>query len=211
MIKRKGEPVPIFDISGKRILFIQVPKTGGTSVSAALAEFGTTRFDERFISDKLKISQRHAHRDQIENEILDMNFDFIFMLTRHPVDRMISEYRYQCRKPGLHRSRVMGFGLWLRYSLVRVRKQRGYRDNHFRPQAEFPVHGCQIFKFEDGLEVAIESLNRHLGLSVQLPSARMNVSPSIDLKVRTSDISKITSFYKSDFKDYDYDPFQFSG
>jgi hypothetical protein len=210
LIKREGEPVPIFDIAGKRILFIQVPKTGGTSVSAALAKLGTKKFDERLTSDKHKISERHAHRDQIENEILDMKFDFTFMVTRHPVDRMISEYRYQCRKPGLHRSRIMGFGLWLRYSLARVRKQRGYRDNHFRPQAEFPIHGCQIFKYEDGLEVAIESLNRQLDLAVRLPSTRMNVSPSFDLNVRSADISRITSFYKSDFETYKYDPIQFT-
>lgn len=204
MILTRVEAIPIFEISGKRILFIHVPKTGGTSLSAALEKFGTITFDRGFRENKKKVSERHAHEALIHSNITNTRFDYVFMITRNPVDRIISEYRYQCRKPGLHRSKVLGFGLWLDYSLYRTKKNRGYRDNHFRPQSEFATLGCEIFRLEDGLECAINCINQKLGLSIELPPERMNVSPEYDIKVKKLHIEKIHSFYASDYLAYNY-------
>ena|GEM_PF-4652080 len=185
-------------------MFIHVPKTGGTSLFAALEKFGTITFDRGFKENKKKFSERHAHKALIHSNIIDTRFDYVFMITRDPVDRIISEYRYQCRKPGLHRSKVMGFGLWLDYSLYWAKKNRGYRDNHFRPQSEFATLGCEIFRLEDGLEFVINSINQKLGLSIELPAKRMNVSPEYDIKVKKLHIEKIHSFYVSDYLAYNY-------
>ena len=204
LISTRVEVIPIFEISGKRILFIHVPKTGGTSLSVALEKFGTITFDRGFKENKKKFSERHAHKALIHSNIIDTRFDYVFMITRDPVDRIISEYRYQCRKPGLHRSKVMGFGLWLDYSLYWAKKNRGYRDNHFRPQSEFATLGCEIFRLEDGLEFVINSINQKLGLSIELPAKRMNVSPEYDIKVKKLHIEKIHSFYVSDYLAYNY-------
>ena len=204
LISKRVEVIPIFEISGKRILFIHVPKTGGTSLFAALEKFGTITFDRGFKENKKKFSERHAHKALIHSNIIDTRFDYVFMITRDPVDRIISEYRYQCRKPGLHRSKVMGFGLWLDYSLYWAKKNRGYRDNHFRPQSEFATLGCEIFRLEDGLEFVINSINQKLGLSIELPAKRMNVSPEYDIKVKKLHIEKIHSFYVSDYLAYNY-------
>ena len=37
--------MPVFSIEGRRILFLHVPKTGGTAISAALRAAGQIRFD----------------------------------------------------------------------------------------------------------------------------------------------------------------------
>jgi hypothetical protein len=205
LISTRVEAIPIFEISGKRILFIHVPKTGGTSLSAALEKVGSITFDRGFRENKKIVSERHAHEALIHSNIINTRFDYVFMIIRDPVDRIISEYRYQCRKPGLHRSKVMGFGLWLDYSLYRAKKNRGYRDNHFRPQSEFATLGCEIFRFEDGLKFAINRINQKLGLSIELPSKRMNVSPKYDIKIKKLHIEKIHSFYASDYLAYNYD------
>ena len=185
-------------------MYIQVPKTGGTSLSAALEKFGTITFDAGFKDNKKKVSERHAHRTFMQSSIIDKHFDYAFMITRNPVDRIVSEYFYQCRKPGLHRSKIMGFGLWLNYSLYRTKKFRGYRDNHFRPQSEFATLGCEIFKLEDGLGAVVNRLNQKLGLSIELQSKRLNVSPKYDVKIRKSHKAKIYSFYATDYHDFNY-------
>lgn len=188
-----------------------MPKTGGTSISAALAEAGKISFDEPVKTNRHKFNPRHACRGELEKHLAGLDIDFTFLIVRHPVDRIISEFRYQRRKSGLHISKSLNFQLWLHYSLKRTEHWRGYRDNHFRPQTEFAVPCCQIFRFEDGIEAPINSINQQLGLSLKLPPTRKNVSPKIQVKPTESDISKIVAFYAADFDAYDYQLSKYKG
>ena len=86
------------------------------------------------------------------------------MMVRHPLKRLLSQYRYQTRKPNPVRNRLP-FSVWLRYVLLRRRLNPYYRDNHFRPQHEFEVPGVDVFRLEDGLAAPLACLNKLTGVN----------------------------------------------
>lgn len=82
--------------------------------------------------------------------------DVVFALVRDPVDRMVSEYRFQREKRrgsrfGRYLARLP-FSLWLRLMLHLVRLNPYAFDNHLRPQSDFVPDGAAIFRLEDGMK-----------------------------------------------------------
>ena len=78
----------IFNFEGQRILFIEPPKNATTSVRQWFMEHGEV--DKVF--DK-KLERHYAFAD-ILNVLRDARFDFMFSIIRHPLDRLVSEYKY---------------------------------------------------------------------------------------------------------------------
>ena len=74
---------------------------------------------------------------------VDTVFDGFFMVVRHPVERLLSQYRYQTRKANPIQDR-MSFFFWLRYVLLRRRINLYYRVNHFRLPHEFEAFGADV-------------------------------------------------------------------
>jgi hypothetical protein len=126
------------------------------------------------------------------------------MIVRHPVSRMISQYRYETHK-GRQPLPAPSFTHWLRESLLAWRDNPYVRDNHMRPQHEFEVFGADIFRYEDGLDAPLAAFGRAVGISVEgvlhwrNRSAHMPVEPSDD------DVGMIRRAYAHDFERYGYD------
>ncbi len=131
-------------------------------------------------------------------------FDFAFLIVRDPVQRVISEYRYQRRKVGLHLARVLNFDRWLGVSLARAQSDPGFRDNHFRPQADYLWPGSRVFRFEDGLDLPLRAVSELTGtdllpaLSVRNASAPLLIVPS------ARSLAALHAAYRRDFDLFDY-------
>lgn len=78
----------IFNFQGKRVLFVEPPKNATTSVRKWFIEHGEVN---ELLDNQL---QRHYAFADIVNVLSDAEFDFVFSITRHPLDRLVSEYKY---------------------------------------------------------------------------------------------------------------------
>lgn len=200
--------MPILSANGKRILFIQIPKTGGTSLTHWMQQFGELRFHRSFGSPKSKVSPRHLHGEYLEHIYEESMFDGIFMVIRDPMARVVSEYRYQTRKRPFPPRTMLPFGLWLTHSLRIASRNPWYRDNHFRPQVEFEALGTKTFKLEDGLNTVTDQIQKVLDIPSKniVPIQRLNPMPSKRRKVEPSlrDQNLVRKFYRSDFDRFEY-------
>ena len=123
---RGVEYVPIYLKDGKRILHIHVPKTAGTSLQSF---FGSNGFHvdwydqggETSLLPVLRCSRQHMHATMLKETLSLTKFDYVFMTTRHPITRMISEYRMRRSiNPG-----VPDFSSWAHSIMTRPCGQTG--------------------------------------------------------------------------------------
>ncbi len=196
--------VPVIRVSGKQVLFIHVPKTGGSSIEARLAELGPVQLGARNARNGFPCSPQHFHNTLLERLFQEDDFDWAFMIVRHPVSRMVSQYRYETHKRRL-RHPTQPFTVWLRETLLARRDNPYLRDNHMRPQHEFEAFGAEVFRFEDGLDAPLAAFGRAVGVAVEgvlhwrKRSAPLTVEPS------DADIGMIRRAYARDFERYGYD------
>jgi hypothetical protein len=175
--------MPVFSINGKSVLFIHVPKTGGTTVERVLSQFGSMSlhsnghcFRDQFRGGWLSkpVPLQHLHGALLRRLILPDQFDLVFMLVRDPVQRMISEYRHA--RDLWRPEALLSFSVWLRICLRLVRSDPAFRNNHFRAQADYHVEGAKVLHFEDGMLPCLNEISAALGLPMieELPHERQS-------------------------------------
>jgi hypothetical protein len=127
-------------------------------------------------------------------------------VTRHPVARLVSEYRYQRRHGGLQlaRMRLFGFDLWLRHAMFRLRSNPRWRNLHFLPQVDYPCFGAETFRYEDGLSRVIRRLSEVTGVTMPDTPAATNQSVPRPVHVSQSSLDLIAQYYAADFERFDY-------
>lgn len=125
----------------KKLFFIHIPKTSGTSLYANLAKNNVPV--ENFITS-CNISSHHYHIDIIPQEYLNYKR---FTILRDPWDRTISAYCYRNKKQNI--IDIDHFNKWLYITFVKFKKNRSVWDNHFRTQSEFIDSKTKIFLFND--------------------------------------------------------------
>ena len=84
----------------KSNIFIHIPKTGGTTINCAMnnSEWQTTPdFNYRHIDYKTKRSNSADIFNPLKYELYEQHN--IFMLLRHPIDRLLSEYSFIKTRP----------------------------------------------------------------------------------------------------------------
>ena len=153
--------MPVFSRDGRVILYIHIPKSGGSSIEKVAKEAGWSEsFSVRGKSLKeltyYKATLQHLHAD-ILNMLFNLEeFDSIFTVVRNPFSRLKSEYYWQ-RSQRITR---LGVDEWIDDTFTKYKKNNFIYDNHIRPQVEF-VPKCnhvEIFKLEEN---AIEK-TKHL-------------------------------------------------
>lgn len=197
--------MPLLRINGKNILFIHVPKTGGSAIAEYYRKYTTFSLERFQIGhwDKPCIP-RHYHGALLERMISPDLIDVAFMVVRDPVERFVSDYKFYVKRKR-REERLPNFSAWLSYRLWRAARNQFYMDNHFRPQVEFECFGADVFRYEDGLEHCIRKVNEAVGLDCSAVLPHVNVSPDLSVIPSASDRRKIFRFYAADFKKYEYD------
>jgi len=195
--------MPVAVINGRSVLYAHIPKTGGSSVERYLSRHGSVFLRGNGRGAGLRCSAQHLHAEALAAIDAAEGHDWSFTIVRHPVARLVSEYRYQMRKPGLLRSRL-SFSGWLSYALSRRALDPWYRDNHFRPQHEFVLPGMETMRFEDGVDSCLRRIGERLGTPAPATPIREKPSPDVPLVLTARALARIGETYARDFADFGY-------
>lgn len=203
-----ADPYPLGPIVEAGVVFVHVPKTGGTSVARAL--YGTDGGGHRTVRD---------YRAELGDAFVDRAF--VFAVVRDPVERLASAFRYLQagggnRLDAAFRDRVLGpydtldafVRGWL--SAETVREQV-----HFRPQAEF-VAGpggavdVDVVARHERLAEDYAAVRRRTGRGGPLPhlnrtavaGAPPRPAPALSAEAR----ARVRDLYRADFDLFGYPP-----
>ena len=203
--------MPIYRIHDKRVLFIHIPKTGGTSVEKYLRGFAPEGMHNR--GSKIvrpasgamfssSIPLQHFHGELLQATFPEGFFDYAFLIVRDPVARAVSAYRHS-RALGRIEGKL-SFSQWLKLMLPISKRLPYLRNNHLRPQVDFSCFGAEIFRFEDGVPAILQNLAERLDLEPPgaIPHERRI---GVDMpEVRPEDISLIRAHYEPDYAAFGY-------
>ncbi len=205
--------MPIFTKNNIYILYVHVPKTGGSSIEAMLRR---NKWDQFYFDggknpgnlNKIRLcSPQHMHLEMLQKVFNFEKIDYAFMTVRHPVDRLISEYRM---KRGSRKEVTLAS--WLDSALADYTKNPFCFDNHLRPQSDFWHSSFRVFKLENGYSEIIKELELKLDISFNNSNVphimhRDKIEGKIDKKIVNIDHelrNKIKLFYQKDFDMFDY-------
>ncbi|MDO8147996.1 sulfotransferase family 2 domain-containing protein [Isoptericola sp. b515] len=206
--------MPVFTKDGRNVLFVHVPKTGGSAVEKHFLADGwkMTYHDGRMGKDKPNYlrtcTPQHMHGDLLRQTFRIGRFDAVFAVVRDPLMRFRSEYVMR-HKQELSTS-AEAVEAWAEQSFRRYARNPFVHDNHIRPQVQFLVDEAQVYRLEDGLDAALEDLNRRHDLGVPTEVARVRTSEktrgisSKDVEVSDGLEERLRQFYADDFARFGY-------
>lgn len=208
--------MPIFRKDGKSILFVHVPKCGGSSIEAAFRSSGYESLDldgkmGRWSANYLRsCTPQHMHADLLERLYRIERFDAVFMLVRDPIARFRSEYVWRNRKKARLSPDAARVSRWTSRALRAYRRNPYAHDNHIRPQYEFLLPQAIVYRFEDGVGTALADLNERFDLGVtEDPAPRRSGAiefglPSADVELTAAVRGRVIDFYRRDFDEFGY-------
>ncbi|MEL6583750.1 MAG: sulfotransferase family 2 domain-containing protein [Pseudomonadota bacterium] len=165
--------MPIFTKNGRRVLFVHIPKTAGSSVYLMFAANGwqISHLDTRPAKGRVGYDLLHRYGvtpergplQSLEGPVRIQHvsyetwsqwgeyYDEAFNFARHPEDRFISAVRFQHRHIKTDET-LPAFAQRFMSGLNRAfrKGQRTFRDNHFRPQSEFVGPESVVFNLARG-------------------------------------------------------------
>ncbi len=197
----------------KNILFIHIPKTGGTVIEKTIKKkYNETLHCGQPYNNLLsypynKKSLQHQfyttlykYRDQLE---IDFDNVKIFTVVRNPYDRIISDLFWSNKiKKHFTANRV--------YNIIKNNYlNRNDLDNHNEPQYKFItdenlklIPNIKIFKCET-LNESNDELNKFLEFNIDIK--RKNINKDYSRYLNKGSIALINKFYKKDFELFNYD------
>lgn len=207
--------MPIFVKDDSSVLFIHIPKTGGTSLGEGLIESGWKRSfyqspgtePDRF--HLVRVSQQHYHGRLLRTTLRVGLFDLRFCMVREPLARFRSEYAMRCQDPADGAEHVVEE--WAEERFRRYATEPTLLDNHLRPQHEFLVPDTVVYRYEDGLEAAVADLRDGHGIEIGVPLKRRTSSQSRPDRLASRDVrisrrleGRLREMYAGDFEQFGY-------
>jgi hypothetical protein len=203
--------MPIFTKARQNILYIHVPKTGGSAIESLFRENGyiLNHFDDgtgvRSLSRVRRCSPQHHHAALLAEQFRLNAFDWVMMTVRNPYGRIVSEYNMR-RRLG---EALPAFPAWLEDTFKRLRENPGLHDNHFRPQTEFHIPGATIFRQEDGFGPAfVAALHARINFpaDASVPPVNISLPEHVAEPLLTkSTAALVRAIYWQDFVQFGYD------
>lgn len=206
--------MPVLTKGDRNVLFIHVPKTGGSAVEKHFVAHGweMSHHDGRMSKGDPNYLRRctpqHMHGLLLRETFRLRRFDAVFLVVRDPVARFRSEYVMR-HKEDLSTS-ADAVERWAVERFEKFVSNPYVHDNHIRPQVEFLVKGAQVYRLEDGLEAALEDLNERYDLDVPTEVSRVRTSErtrgisSKDVEVSPALEQRLEEFYADDFRRFGY-------
>lgn len=177
----------------KKIFFIHIPKTGGSSINKLF-------LDNNYIATKLNIQsgQQHMLFNYWKNKI-DKDVEKIVVI-RNPIDRIISEIRGNY---SYYSKIIYPFNIDKCIKYI-FENELNRKDNHFKKIVDFvdinnlEEYNITIFKFEDDFyEEIIKKYNlKHFDNHIVGDTYDKNLNTNLS----KNSIELIKSFYKEDFE-----------
>ena len=208
----------LFIQNNRSILFLHVPKCGGSSIAKIFKDNGySPTLEMRGLppQDCLVASPQHQTCANLKPIINMDKLGDIFIMARNPYERVISEFNWHFRditpddRPDINE--------WIIESLEKASADGDYSDNHFRACVDFIDEDlpCRIFKLEDGVEFVAEFFLRDANSigNIDIPTEKNSKnfsSPDSKLQLNSLAIQAINQFYKNDFEAFGYKPIESS-
>lgn len=144
--------MPLFTRQDASVFYIHVPKTAGTSIEQFFVAngFAAEYLDTggaKSMNGFRRCPPQHMHGEQILAILRPSRCGYVFATVREPLARIVSEYRMRARG----HADFPRLPAWLDQSLKRYQEDRYVLENHLRPQVEFLIPGCDVFRQEDGI------------------------------------------------------------
>ncbi len=162
--------MPVFRRDGRAVLFVHVPKAGGSTLERLFAKSGWTtgyrdpKLGAGSMNSLRRVSPQHMHRPMLEQLFrLDL-FDAVFMTVREPLARFRSEFAM--RNSDRVSASATQVEAWYDDAFREYRRDPFVYDNHLRPQWEFHLPGSHVYRLEDGLEATVRDLNTRWDLGL---------------------------------------------
>ena len=196
--------MPFIEYHGKKVLFIHIPKTGGSSIERWLEGIAELRFKTPAIPASLKCTPQHLTFGELQELFGESYFDYTFSIVRHPYTRLESEYRWRL----FTKQTELSFSAWSTAALETYRNHSRYRDNHLQLQVQFLGTPVRIFRFEDGLEQILRSVSAEAGIPSPhiVPHEKRPAGSYPDLAWTAELQSAVHEIYQQDFAELQYDP-----
>ena len=196
--------MPLFTKADRSALYIHVPKTGGTSIeqffiangfAADYLDTGGTKSLNPF----RRCPPQHMHAEQLLAILRPARCGYIFATVREPLGRVISEYRMRARG----HAEFPRLPAWLDQSLKRYADEPFILDNHLRPQVQFMIPGCEVFRQEDGFGAElVDRFERQMQTQFERRTFAHNKPPK-QVDVPPEDIAairrRVRDFYWEDY------------
>ena len=196
----------------KNLLFIHIPKTGGTVIESNIKKNTQQKLYTASPSNTLldfpynRISLQHQFYTTIYKfrDKLHVNFDNIkiFSVVRNPYDRIISDLFW-------HKLINKNFTAEQVYNVIKNSYlDRNDLDNHNEPQYKFItdenselIKNIKIFKTET-LNESNDELNKFIGFNIN--NEQKDVNKDYSNYLNQDSISLINTFYEKDFELFNY-------
>ena len=203
--------MPLFSNQNKFVLFIHIPKCGGSSVEAVLKahsqQMSIFYADEKH---EFPCNPQHFQYNLLRHLTPNVEETPSFTVVRHPLLRVISEYKY--REKLLKKKEKKSGSIAKEVS--NYFKDYGFdpyiHDNHIRPQIEFLAADTHIFKLENGLQHPVNFSRAILNVSKELTQNNEDKLPTLlkseydSLILSGKTINQVQHFYSSDFDAFRY-------
>ncbi|MBY6127059.1 sulfotransferase family 2 domain-containing protein [Roseovarius atlanticus] len=196
--------MPLFRFDDTLILFIHVPKTGGTSVEQALRAMGGRAALLCNTTDGYaRCTPQHMQAEILSAFVPEGFYDMRFAVIREPQSRLVSEYKMRRAGRKLRGMPLLSFTDWVDQTFRRYERNPYVFDNHIRPQTELIPEHTQIFRLEDGLEVALAHVARRLGRAAPaLDRVRPGAPDPVEIPPATA--ARVAAFYRADYDRFGY-------
>jgi len=202
--------MPLYLNNKRNVLFIHIPKTGGTTIENWLYKTGDFKqllFSEHILKDT-RVTGQHFGFETLENLIGDLNTKdlYKFAIVRNPYDRLISEffYRVKIKDLTLGEKPEKYFSSWVDCTFKMYKNDNSILDNHLRPQSYFVSDDVVCFKLENGIENAISQVAQELQLEKAKSIESKKVGEKKEVVWSKSALDKVHELYECDFKNFEY-------
>ena len=203
--------MPLIDYRGTRVLFVHVPKTGGSSVETWMRGLAPLQFASSGVPDGCKVTPTHYTWNDLSAHLPPETVDYAFMLVRNPFARIASEYRMRWLVSRDNHFSLPAFAPWLERAMAAYRREATHLDNHIRPQWHFASRRVRIFRLEDGLSAALRTVAREAGLPPPdgpPPRERRTAAFGGTLDWDLGEMERVRELYGIDFERFGY-PLEF--
>ena len=193
----------------RKLAFIHIPKTAGSSITKLLDMGELENFFEvnyhAYEFAGVSYAPQHLTPALLENLVPDFGSYTTFCFTRHPYAKAVSEYYWLRKDVDRRKVRVFFEPLFRRW----IRKELAKKDmDHKLPQSAY-VKGCQhVFKFED-LHARWDEIAEVMGVAASAKLPRLVVGRQNTERIAASLSPKtkklIQELYPNDFEALGYD------
>lgn len=201
--------MPVYSAMGQRVLFVHIPKTGGTSIEKCLRDAG---FEESYFGHdftRYGCRPQHLTAHDLFLEFPRLSFDFVFTVVRDPADRIGSERAWRALLATRQNKPVPDMESFVRSWLDRYCEQASAGDNHFRPQVDFLLPGAHVYRFEQGMDSIMKDILARLDVPESGQSVPHRLAPKVQVDRDLLSLSRATyrrflRTYLSDYAALDY-------